>query len=99
VAVDQFGGVYILAYPYIFVYAPGAIYPYRKISGRFSDLAEPNAIAVDSVGYIYVADTINGILVFAPKGGPNVPVRVISGPNTGLDYPLGIAVTPYYTIP
>lgn len=61
----------------------------------------PDAVAVPSSGGIWVANATGGtygngsIEEFGVSANSNVaPARVISGPNTGLEFPVGIAVIP-----
>lgn len=93
----------------ITIYAPGAqgnVAPTRVIAGHNTGLVDPVGLALDSAGYLYVANgyfitdqtgnnTFTGeILVFAPGANGDVaPVRTISGSNTLFTGPAyGIAV-------
>jgi len=84
------------------VYAPGSngnVTPRQTISGSNTGIYNPNAVAVDSKGRIYVSSTASGssagccITVYAKNANGNVaPIRSISGSNTQIDGPYGIAV-------
>ena len=93
----------------ITVYAPGAqgnAAPVRVISGQNTGLVDPVGLALDSAGYLYVANgyfvpdqtgnfVFTGeVLVFAPGASGDVaPVRIISGSKTLLSKPAkGVAV-------
>jgi hypothetical protein len=95
----------------ITVYAPGAqgnAAPTRVISGQNTGLVDPVGMALDSAGYLYVANgyfvpdqmdnndfTLTGeVLVFAPGASGDVaPVRTISGSKTLFSKPAhGVAV-------
>lgn len=72
----------------------GNVAPIRDISGSNTQLANANAVAVDSSGDIYAANYLaNSIVAFASDANGNVnPIRVIEGSNTLLDGPEGVAV-------
>ncbi len=57
-------------------------------------LDNPNDVAVDDLGNVYVANTGgSSILIFAPDAGQNqAPKRVIAGNATTLDKPVSVAV-------
>jgi hypothetical protein len=84
----------------IHVYAPtsnGNVAPIRTISGERTLIYGPSAIAFASNGALYVANyavsPAGSITVYAPGDGGNAaPIRSIYGPNTGLDFPTGIAL-------
>lgn len=96
IAVDNDGNLYVGQQVIIgdqvgqiSVYAPdadGAPAPIRLIQGANTQLAQPDSIAVDPAGNLYVENTISGaITIYAPGASGNVaPIRVIAGPNTGL---------------
>jgi hypothetical protein len=71
--------------------------PTRTIGGSNTGLVFPSGVAVDGAGYIYVSDTNAGsggsVFVFAPNATGNVaPLQTITGTNTTLTQPRGIAV-------
>jgi hypothetical protein len=68
--------------------------PYATIAGPEAEtfLLSPQGIAVDLADNIYVANTSGNIAEFAP--GSSTPLGTISGSNTGLNIPRGIALTP-----
>jgi sugar lactone lactonase YvrE len=74
--------------------------PTSTISGYDTDLFSPSGVAVDSSGNIYVSDAGNGSIDFPPSvfvysagsNGDQAPTAIISGGNTGLTYPIGIAL-------
>ncbi|HYB90849.1 MAG TPA: NHL repeat-containing protein [Candidatus Binataceae bacterium] len=77
--------------------------PYACCSGKGSGtcvdntgLAIPGGIALDSSGNIYVANqsfAASSVSVFAPGSSGNAaPIRTISGANTELDGPYGLAL-------
>ena len=68
--------------------------PVASISGSNTGLSNPNGIALDYAGNIYVGNQ-NAIAIFAavPAGASNVaPIVTISGSNTGLSGIMGLAV-------
>jgi sugar lactone lactonase YvrE len=97
------------------VYAPGAngdVAPIRTISGSKTGIYHPSSVAVDRKGMIYVASAGEGspagccVTVYAKDANGDVaPIRSISGSNTEIDGPNGIAldsddnvyVTDYFT--
>ena len=74
--------------------ASGNVAPIRDISGSNTQLANANAVALDTSGDIYASNYLaNSVVVFASDANGNVsPIRVIEGANTLLDSPEGIAV-------
>ncbi len=88
------------------VYAKGSngadAAPIAIIGGSNTGLIDPRGIASDSSGKIYVADHGNplvapivppSVLVYSAGSNGNVaPIATISGSNTGLYYPVDIAV-------
>lgn len=85
----------------IAIFAPdadGDAEPVRVLHGLRNGLRLPNALAVDSRGYLYVTNTQrfgldHAVRVFAPgAAGDAMPCRVIEGPRTGLRRPGGLAV-------
>jgi hypothetical protein len=68
----------------------GNVAPSCSISGLGTD---PNGIAFDRRGELYVRDGSGAIAVFRPGTcGRGRPARIISGRNTGLDFPDGLFV-------
>ena len=81
----------------ITVYAPGATdnaSPIATISGNLTGLINPNGIALDPCGTIYVTDVDTAsVIEFASGSNGNVlPIRVISGVDTELRFAHGIAI-------
>jgi DNA-binding beta-propeller fold protein YncE len=86
----------------IAIYASGSngrVAPIGVIGGPKTGLADPQGITLDSSGKIYVAnsgsefDENDSITVYAAGSTGNVaPTATISGLNTGLDEPAGIAL-------
>ncbi len=86
------------------VYAAGAdgnVAPIRTISGSATKLMSPSGIALDANNNIYVVSgtftdrggTLDSINVYAAGANGNVaPIRTITGPNTRLKNPDGVAV-------
>ena len=78
--------------------ANGNVAPTRVITGSNTGLTNTTTgIAVDAVGNIYVGDaccvTGGSVLVYAAGANGNVaPIRTITGSNTELEYPEGVAV-------
>lgn len=86
----------------ILIFAPGSngnAAPIGKIDGSNTDIGSGSGIALDSSGNIYLAngggppsghDHVN---VYAAGSEGNVaPIQMISGSNTGLNGPVGLAV-------
>jgi hypothetical protein len=74
--------------------------PSNTISGPEAEtlLLSPQGIDVDSADNIYVANTPGDILEYASgSSGPASPTGAISGSNTGLNIPRGIALNPQAT--
>jgi sugar lactone lactonase YvrE len=73
------------------------VYPTLWIEGNVTALSQPNGIALDSNGNIFVANTgDNAIRVYAPVSTTTFPANeaplvTISGSNTGLNAPFGLA--------
>lgn len=60
-----------------------------------TNVPNPNGIALDSEGNIYVANGSGSIRMYpAGSNGSVAPQRTISGPNTGLSFPFGLAIGP-----
>ncbi len=66
----------------------------RRISGPATGLAEPDGIAIDTAGRVYVANPGNAsVTVYAPSPLGNVPpIRTIAGRATRLHVPRALAV-------
>src|SRR5208282_4513260 len=105
VAIDASGNIYALnlCNKTFTVYAKrsnGDAAPTAIIGGSNTDLISPSGVAVDSSGNIYVSDAGNGSIDFPPSvfvysagsNGDQAPTAIISGGNTGLTYPIGIAL-------
>ena len=98
IAVDGTGKIYVSNggapdHGSITVYAPGAhgnVAPVAQIRGPQTRLGQPQALAVDTAGQIYVTNNPifdpDSIVVFAPGANGNIaPIATInSGPTTGL---------------
>jgi hypothetical protein len=113
VAVDSGGNIYVSTHgspvdvqQKVLVYARGAkgnVAPIATIAGSNTGLFGPASIAVDEARRIYVANLVGGsasrITVYAPGANGNAsPIATITGPNTKLREPTGIAVDPDGTI-
>lgn len=76
----------------------GNLYPSTWIEGTSTHLAQPNGIAVDAHGDIFVANTGNNtITAYAPAATGIVPANetpflTLSGAATGLNAPFGVAI-------
>jgi sugar lactone lactonase YvrE len=108
VAVDKGGNIYVIdqggrpVEQKVLVYAKGAsgnVAPIATIVGSNTGLFGPSGIAVDEARRIYVANRghfrsgPNSITVYAPGANGNAsPIATITGPNTQLGEPMGIAV-------
>jgi hypothetical protein len=75
--------------------------PARTIVGDDTRLRQPYGVALDSDRNIYAANYVGGpiesgsVSVYsAGSDGDAKPLRVIAGPDTGLDHPWGIATRP-----
>jgi hypothetical protein len=102
IAVDSLGRIYV-ADPgtgSVFVYPVGSnanTAPTATISGSNTGLEFPIGIALDSDNNIYVTDGNLSVLIFPPIGSSTgllneAPTATISGSNTGLTNPQGIAL-------
>lgn len=85
--------------PHVNVYADGAYgdaTPAFTLTGSLTQLVGTDALAIDKDSRAYVASAqSNTITVYPSNASGNVPpAAVISGPNTGLNDPLGLAVGP-----
>ncbi len=110
VVLDAVGNLYVLngtggptQSGSVTVYAAGSTgdaAPTATITSNFNGLDQPLAIATDSSGKIYVANAsspagYNSIAIYAPGSyGISPPTGTIMGDQTGLAYPVGIAVVP-----
>ncbi len=108
VAVDASGAIYVTnrttdvnGHDSVTVYAPGSdgdATPRAIIRGPSTDLRDPNGIAVDTQGTIYVSNggidkDRGGITVYAARAsGDAKPIRELSGTKTNLSWPRGVAV-------
>ncbi len=102
IALDSKGNIYVVNRPFgsVTVYAPGSngnAGPTATIMGSATGLANPAAIALDSSGNIYVANGEQAgaysILVYPAGSDGNVkPSATISGSQTGLAVPWGVAI-------
>jgi sugar lactone lactonase YvrE len=68
-------------------------------ASSLNGLNAPDGITFDASGDAWVANTgANTVVEFSKnelaKSGSPVPVRIISGPATGLNYPMSVAVAP-----
>jgi hypothetical protein len=82
--------------------ANGNVAPIRTITGPNTGLIEPTSVALDSSAEVFVAnDTCfrrgycvpDQVTVYAAGANGDVaPIRTISGPDTKLDHPQGIAL-------
>src|SRR5580704_1217890 len=79
--------------------AKGNVAPLHTIAGSNTGLHGPYGIAVDANHKAYIVNTNGGsqftgsLTVYAAGANGNVaPIRTISGSNTGLNEPFGIAV-------
>ena len=76
------------------VYGPGPNGAFlRLIHGTDTQLNSPRPIAFDSAGNMYIGNNNDGkILVYAPgASGDAIPIRVITGGNTGLGNVTGLS--------
>ena len=84
------------------VYAPGAngnVAPVQEISGVYTGMYRATGVAVDGKGRIYVSSVESGspsgccVTVYAKNAnGDAAPIQTISGAQTGLTTPNGIAL-------
>jgi len=106
VAVDPSGNIYVAdsRAAVVFVFPPlgsstGTLNEAATafIGGGDSGVLTPFGVALDSNLNVYVADSTSGVLIFPPVGNStglisNPPTASISGSNTGLGHPTGIAL-------
>jgi len=83
----------------VMIYPAGSTTPSGAIQGSATGLSDPQAIAIDKNGNIYVANEHtkgienNTITVYSAGSTGNVaPIQTIGGSNAGLSNPSGIAV-------
>jgi DNA-binding beta-propeller fold protein YncE len=80
--------------------------PARRIAGSLTQLAEPTGLGFDPFGRLYVANAspnpatgFPAVTAYRPGAQDNEPPeRRISGPNTGLSVPRGVALDPVGTL-
>jgi len=94
---DSVGNLFVIAGRAIFEFPAGwtsGTSPISSISGSATQLNGAEAMDLDVNGNIYVANSSSNAVTIYPAGSNgNVPPTVtISGQNTGLNLPLGIAV-------
>jgi len=103
IALDSSGNIYVAEFysGTVLVYSAGStgnVAPTAILTGPNTGLRAPYGIAFDSSGNIYVADLYAAsVLVYPPLGSSTRPVNIapiatISGPDTGLYGPDGIAL-------
>jgi hypothetical protein len=96
-AVDAHGNIYTAndggQEIYIFPAGSNGNVTPKVLGGSNVPLTATEGIAIDRNGEIYVSDYgANQILIFAAgASGNTAPIRTISGANTGVDEPLGMA--------
>jgi len=78
----------------------GDVKPIATIGGAETELNDPKGIALDSGGNIYVSNYGSSSVTIYPPLGDSTgtldegPTATITGANTGLDFPIGIALDP-----
>jgi hypothetical protein len=88
--VADFSGNAVLGYP---LTAKGNQSPSIAIDGNKTGLGHADNVALDSMKRIFVSINDKTIGVFAASANGNVPrIRKIAGKNTGLSFPIGVAV-------
>jgi sugar lactone lactonase YvrE len=103
IALDAAGVIYVMnSTPSVTVYAAGArgnAAPIREIKGPHTQMVNPLRLALDNGGYVYVPNggasgsSSPSVTVYAPGADGDVaPIRKISGSNTQLHSPDGIAL-------
>ncbi len=104
-AIDAAGNLYVVntTENNIVVFAPGAdgnVSPIRTIAGSATGLQRPIGIGADPAGTLYVTNLASygvpatqAVTVYAPGATGNAsPTTTITGSNTGLYNPIGIAL-------
>ncbi|MCD9154012.1 hypothetical protein [Aeromicrobium duanguangcaii] len=71
--------------------AQGASAPIRRIRGASTQLSLPQDVALDSNGFIYVANSGGAVLVFPPNANGNVAPTKVFGTGPGSALSLDIA--------
>ena len=81
----------VLVYP---VGTTGNKAPSQYIGGSNTELSDPDDVALDSSGNIYVTNySASSVTIYAAGSMGNVtPTAVIAGSSTGVDHPLGVAI-------
>lgn len=81
--------------------ASGNVAPIATIGGAMTHLDAPTAVTLDAAGNLYVANRFSsgsdpGAVTVYPAGsnGNVAPTQYIRGGQTGVNYPVGIAVDP-----
>ncbi len=102
IALDSSSNIYVAdsGAADVFVYPAGSngdTATLATISGSNTGLRDPQGIALDSSANIYVVDLLGSLFVYSPLGSSTgllneVPTATISGGNTGLNAPVGIAL-------
>ena len=101
--VNQSGSGSVTVYAAADLVIGGDVVPVATITGAATGMVFADAIAVDSNNLIYVANEIGGpslfgsITIYPALGGSSgtlneAPVATITGPLTGLNSPLGVAL-------
>ncbi len=94
-ALNQASSSSVTVYP---AHSNGNVTPSATITGEDTDLDSPGGIALDASENIYVANEEGGfgsgsITVYAAgSSGDSTPIATICGTNTGLLFPMGVAV-------
>jgi 6-phosphogluconolactonase (cycloisomerase 2 family) len=79
--------------------ADGNVTPIRTISGNLTGLHEPEGVALDAAGTLYVGNFsgngsgVHAVTEYAAGANGNVaPIRTVGGALTGISYPAAVAV-------
>ena len=75
----------------------GDVQPVRTIGGAQTGLSSPAGLALDSTSYLFVANMLSNAIMIYPPAPPGAagnvpPVRMITGPLTGLSNPGPLAM-------